>query len=255
MKQILITLLLLLLMFHSFGQFRLEPADSITGKDWFKEHPRSLLLYSSIFPDPILNTGYNGMKEYLESQGLKQDKFFNQFLFGLGARFNKIWFDGQISFSSSNNVEKLANDNTVVNFDTDFVQIALSFGCIVFSNQYVSIVPRLGVGVSEYTLQYNTHGRSEGFDFNDPSSFNVVASPKLIHENIYLDLGLDILNGLQGKKRGYIFQGGRIGYRRGLNDSNWFTNYGTLTSSLSDQMEQIYVSAFLGFSLEFNKNQ
>lgn len=253
MRQLLIPFFLFLLFFDLSGQTRLEPADSTENQDWFKEHPTSFLVYGSGLRFPsVFDLGYQGLRGHLDEQGFKKSRISGQLVVGFGIRLKRFWLDIQTSLDSGNN-EEFVNGNTVVSFHEDLFQGELALGYILYSNSYLSIVPRMGIGLSEYTFQYNTHDNDETFDFNDPGSLNTISSPRLIHDNVYLGVGLDIMNGLQGKS--VVFLGGRIGYRRGLHRSNWYSNYGTVIPALSDRMEQLYISILLGFSVELKKKQ
>ncbi len=243
----------MVLLFDLSGQTRLEPADSTYRQDWFKAHPTSLLVYGSGLRFPaVFDLGYRGLRDHLGEQGFKKSRISGQLMVGFGIRLKRFWLDIQTSLDSGNN-EEFVDGNTVVSFHEDLFQGGLALGYILYSNNYISMVPRVGIGLSEYTFQYSTHDNDETFDFNDPGSFSSIASPRLIHDNVFLDVGVDVMNGLQGK--GVVFLGGRIGYRRGLHQSNWYSNYGTVVPALSDRMEQVYLSILLGFSVELKKKQ
>ena len=248
MKHLLCITFILLSCGGLLGQVRLDPADSSVQINWFRENPWSFMITSSILPYPSLNVGYKEMYDFLDGEGIEPDKDLDMINYGVQLRWRRILFDFVFAAGLSTNNEKLTVGGTRIYVDQQYTEFTFSLGYMVYSNRYISIIPRLGLGQSDYRLQYTRRGENATFDFNNPGAFQSAGSPELWHKSGYFHIGLEVLNGLQNDRRTYVFEGARIGYQRGWQDQLWDADQATLNTSLPDRAGQIYFSLVFGLS-------
>ncbi|MDW3192197.1 MAG: hypothetical protein R8G66_07525 [Cytophagales bacterium] len=253
MRQILISFLTMLLFLDLSGQIRLEPADSVDNTDWFKENPWGLMVTASVISDPSFNLNYNEMYDFLDAQGLDIDRDLELMQFGLQIRRNRFLWDAVTArdvrlFSE----EEFTIGGRDVTVEQSYRSWSTSLGYVVFSNRRISIVPRAGLGIVRYAVQY-TFDTSTSFDFSDPNSFSIEGSPELFHRSGFYQFALDLFYGLQNKNRNFVLQRSRIGYQRGWQDRPWRSDHATLTSGLSDRSGQLYFSFVIGFGVDLKK--
>ncbi len=249
MKRSFITLWLMLAFMALLGQVRLNASDSSKKVNWFHENPWSIMVTSSVLPYLSVNLNHQQMHEFLISQGMNVDLDFELVSTAAHLRWRRLLLEMRLAKGLEfRRDEDVSISGDPIFLEQDFAEFSFSLGCMVYSNPYISFVPKVGVGQSSYRVQYTRVGRAASFDFDDPRSFSGTSSPSFVHKSGYFHIALDVINGLQNDRGNYVFQGGRIGYQRGWGQQPWESNQATLSSPLSDRSEQLYFSLIFGFA-------
>lgn len=255
MKNFLLIILLSTIVSGVLGQSRLDPGDSLVNKqDWYIEHPFSVLITSSLLSGLSFNTGYSEFYDYLERQDIDSEKILQTFSFGMGIRWRKSLLAFEVSQTIPSNDQTFSNtlDGTV-DWDQSLQQLNVSFGYVLFSNSYLTVIPKAGLGFSRYTYHYFLFPSNATFDFDEINAVQLIGSPRFVHEYGFWNIGLDFMYGLGNQRKGHAFQGVSIGYRRGWQPREWNANNTDILSPISDTSGQIYVSAVFGLSINYQK--
>ncbi|MEM9327806.1 MAG: hypothetical protein AAGA85_19205 [Bacteroidota bacterium] len=249
MRLLFFAIALVFMLRPSWAQIRLAPADSSnTALPWFVERPTDLILTASFGPLPTVLSGYKGMHDFLDDQGIEMRRLMSVYGFGLHWRYRRFMLGLNASSSDPSNSREMPANGQRVFLKQSYSSLDLSAGYMVYTDRFISIMPRVGVGLSEYSIQY-TFENTVPFDFDEPGSYQSPGSPNLVHESGHVSFALEFMNGYGNKKRMNGIIGGSIGYRHGWGTRGWEARPGAVDNTLNDRLGEFFLTAVLGIAV------
>ncbi len=172
---------------------------------------------------------YDNLNNRLKSLGIKEvKKTILPFGIGLSFRFNKIIVGYDLGIMSG--------ENSSGGYGNGYIStnILKTKKCI-FS-------PQIGIGGQNLIVRIPTQSSSNNFNSYFTTSANQV---EIINKNIVLDFAMAFK--LQIKNRDTYAPLFRLGYKYGLNESNWEIRNGISNNSPNDRNSNFYIQLRVGF--------
>jgi len=237
-----------------YAQQRLDPADSSLNQNWFQDHPWGFMLTTSAIWGPSAVTGYSNMFNFLGRVDVGAERVLDLMSMGIQVRRQKwlMEFHGSFSVFVNDRPVFSRGGSTSVLYQ-DIYNVGVNLGYVIYSNSRISVIPRLGVGISNFTVQYSDFPDDEVFDFIAPRATLYQGSPRLFHNSAHLDVAFDIIYGLQGARGLYAIEGLRVGFRTGFVSQEWETSQGVLANNIVDRSGEIYINLIFGLSNSFKR--
>jgi hypothetical protein len=172
----------------------------------------------------ISNSGFDNVSIYLPA-GLSYQN--NRFLLRYGLGFG-------IAMSNSDRMNNYSTSLNVRNFN-------LSTGYALFADRNHFLYLNLGIGYGEYTKTINKFS-SQSTSLATALQNGAGQSIILKNSQGFVDISIEFLNRSQGKRIG---QSIRLGYRYGLKETPWASEFIHLSDVPSDRMGSIYLEGLL----------
>ena len=236
MKQLFLFVLTTFFVQTSFCQ---NLSDTI-NVEYSKNSPKRFSMSISPLPSGLALNSLPNLNQFLKAQRIPNsnlDNISTYFPFGITYQANRFKILYELNFGTTTTSDRENNYSTTF----DMKNGSISTGYAFFADRNNFVYFNLGIGYGEHKKTINK--------FNPQSTSLASALQNGVGQSIilrntqgFIDVGLEFFNRTQGKRIGQCI---RLGYRYGLKETPWSSQFINLSDAPSDRISSIYLEGFI----------
>jgi hypothetical protein len=233
MKQILLFALMTFFVQTSFCQ---NLSDTV-NVEYSKNSPKRFSISGGLSLSALAWHSLPNLNQFLKTQDISNDNLTVYIPFGINYQINRLKLQIMINYGIAIPSNYQNNYSTTLKVNN----LSISTGYAIFADRNKYIYFNLGVGSCKYTETINKYNQ-QITSLASALQNSIGQSITLQNTQSFIDIGIEYLNRTKGKRLG---QSVRLGYRYGLEETPWSSQFIRLSDVPSDRIGSVYLETLL----------